>query len=172
MTDEPATDDGGDVLTLSKLVSDRMRERGWTLGDLVAHRRNTLSKSRWQQYATGARLKNVPDTGNLLAISEVLEVDVTTVILAAARQVGLGVRRRGSDFSALLPTGVDELPESMRDAILAIIRAAVADMRASGVEDDEDEPGANPRRGASVLEWNKSVETRRNAAAQLGEDRM
>jgi hypothetical protein len=165
LTDEPAADDGDDVLTLSELVSSRMRERGWSLGDLVNRSRHGLSKSRWQQYATGQRIHNLPEAENLQVIADVLEVDVTTVLLAAGRSAGLSVRRRGPALAHLLPAGTDMLPTEMRDAILAVIRSAVVALAERGAGSDE-----APMPGG-IFEWDQGPDSsiRRNATGRAGD---
>jgi hypothetical protein len=81
----------------------------------------------------------------------VLEVDITTVVLAAARSVGLDARTRDSELSRLLPAGTERLSDRTRDAILTTIRAAVADAaeRSPATEDQ--------RRRGLALEWPKAA---------------
>lgn len=160
MTDEHLTGDGGEVLTLQQLIRARMDERGWSYGDLERISNHQLTKGRWQQLGSGTRQKSWPDPANVALIAEVLEVDVTTVVLAAAQSVGLDARRRGPDLAQLLPAGTDRLTERMRDAILAMIRAAVADTLTGGDDDAERPIGAE-----TTLEWPKgdAPSSRRNA---------
>jgi hypothetical protein len=93
--------------------------------------------------------KKFPDPSSLLVIAHVLEVDITTVVLAAARSVGLDARPQSSDLAHLLPPGADQLTERMRDAILTLVRAAVVDMRGQNVAAAD---GVN----GQLLEWSKT----------------
>ena len=121
-------------LSLHQLIRSRMDARGWSYSDLERRSDRALSRGRWQQLGSGVPQRKFPDPISLTVIARVLDVDITTVVLAAAQAVGLEVRPRTSDLGALLPPGTDLLSERMRDAILALVRAAVADLGA--------EPGA------------------------------
>lgn len=144
LTDQDLTGDGEPVLTLQALIRARMDERGWSYADLERRSsgplRDGLTKGRWQQLGTGTRQRNFPEPENINVIAEVLEVDVTTVVLAAAKTVGVDVRFRGPDFAQLLPTGIDRLSSRMRDGLLTIIRAAVAEALAVSDDTEDDQP--------------------------------
>ncbi len=137
MTAEDATGDGDDVLNLQQLVRARMDERGWGYADLARRSGDRLTRGRWQQIGTGVRLTKFPDPLSLQAMADALEVDVTTVILAAARTLGLDAHRRASDFAQLLPNGTDRLSQPMQDALLTIIRAAVLESLAAAEPSSE-----------------------------------
>jgi hypothetical protein len=78
-------------------------------------------------------------------------------VARAAASLGLDARWRGPMLAQLLPAGTDRLSDRMRDAILAIVRAAVAE----SWQREADEPG-HP--GADLtLEWPKTDETSRRA---------
>ena len=149
MTDR--TGHGGRAPTLAQLIRARMVERGWSYTDLENESAHTLSRGRWQQLGSGAPQKKFPDPASLQVIASVLQVDVTAVVLAAARTVGLDAHAQGSDLANLLPAGTERLSEPMRDAILGLIRAAVSDVAAEGIA-----------RGADgtadlTMEWPKSA---------------
>lgn len=166
MTEDGLTDDGDQVLTLQGLIRARMDERGWSYGELERRSDGALSKGRWQQLGTGVRMAAFPEPESLLLMSTVLEVDETTVVLCAAQSLGIDARRRGPDLAQLLPAGTDRLSERMRDAILTVIRAAVAETLAA----DGDDEGA--RSEGSVLEWAKvDAPSRRNAIGTNAENR-
>jgi hypothetical protein len=150
--DEPrANHDPGS--SLHDLIRACMRERGWSYSDLERASGRALTRGRWQQLGSGVRQRKFPDPSSLTVISQVLEVDITTVVLAASRSVGLDVRTRGTDLAHLLPALTERLSERMRDAILTLVRAAVAEARA---DDDSDVAGADPLDGFR-LEWPKST---------------
>jgi hypothetical protein len=148
VTDPTTT--GESLLTLQQLVRSRMDDRGWSYSDLERRSGRALSRGRWQQLGSGVQQKKFPDPASLVVIAQVLEVDVTTVVLAAAGSLGLDTRIQGSDFARLLPAGTERLSPPMRDAILAIIRAAVADAEADA--------GPNSRKPSGLrLEWSKAA---------------
>lgn len=156
------------MLTLQQLIRARMDERGWSYADLERRSDERLTKGRWQQLGSGARQKSFPEPASVRIIAEVLEVDVTTVVLSAAQSLGLDARRRGPDLAQLLPTGTDRLSERMRDAILTIIRAAVSETLSRADEDDQDVP--RPGGGDVALEWPKAdAPSRRNTFNQSAE---
>lgn len=128
-----------------------MEERGWSYTDLERRSDHALTRGRWQQLGSGVRQKKFPDPASLAVIAQVLEVDITTVVLAAAQAVGLDVRLQGSDLAHLLPAGTDRLSERMRDAILTLVRAAVAETRGGHGTADLDELSG------LTLEWPKAA---------------
>jgi len=147
--DDPSSGDGG-VMTLPQLVRARMAERGWSYSDLERRSGRALSRGRWQQLGSGVPQKKFPDPASLIVIAAVLEVDITTIVLAAAHTVGLDVRHEGGDLAHLLPAGTERLSDRSRDAILTLIRAAVADtVNGGGSTDLGDGRGMR-------LEWPKS----------------
>lgn len=138
--------EGGPPPTLHHLVRSRIEERGWSYSDLERRSGHALSRGRWQQLGSGTPQRKFPDPASLVVIAEVLEIDITTVVLASARAVGLDARLQDTDLARLLPPGTDRLSARMRDAILALVRAAVAE---STVEDVPENIGV-------TLEWAKA----------------
>lgn len=147
MIDPPDTD--GPLLTLHQLIRSLMEAHGWSYSDLERLSGHALSRGRWQQLGAGVQQKKFPDPASLLVIAQVLEVDITTVVLAAARAVGLDVTPAGVGLAHLLPSGSDRLSERMRDAILMVVRAGLADHHLDGQISD--------RASAPSLEWPKSA---------------
>ncbi len=137
---------GGSAPTLRQLIRSRMSERGWSYADLERESGRALSRGRWQQLGSADAQHTFPHPESLTIIARVLQIDVTSVVLAAARSVGLPVPAQASDFANLLPAGTERLAEPMRDAILGLIRAAVA-----GTVADPAGHGA----GGMTLEWPK-----------------
>ena len=149
MIDLPSTD--GPTLTLHQLIRSRMDTHGWSYSDLERqYHGGALSRGRWQQLGSGVQQKRFPDPASLLIIAQVLEFDITTVVLAAAQAVGLAVVTAGNDLAHLLPPGTDRLSERTRDAILMVIRAAIADS-----PNHQDDPSSDCV-GPPSLEWPKS----------------
>ncbi len=120
------------VLPLDVLIRSRMQERGWSYTDLARRSGRALTRGRWQQLGSGVQQRKFPDPRSLTVIADALEVDITTVVLGAARTLGLSVRPNGTGLSQLLPDQTERLSPRMRDAILTVIRAAVADTLGGG----------------------------------------
>ena len=157
-TDQPGAGTSTNVddspkLDLCVLVRTCMEARGWSYRDLERASGGALTRGRWQQLGSGVAQRKFPEPGSLTVIAQVLELDITTVVLAAARSVGLDVSRRGAELADLLPAETELLSERMRDAILTLIRSAVA----------ETDSGAKPTWAASLsgmrLEWPKHAAT-------------
>lgn len=167
MTDHELTGDGDNVPTLQQLIRARMDERGWNYADLAARSDERLSRGRWQQLGTGRKMAKFPEPDTLAAMADALEIDVATVLLAAGQTLGLPIRRRAPELAHLLPAGTDRLDEQMRDAVLAIIRAAVAATLRRG-SDDETSTFEDV-----TLDWSDGVgsSARRNAALRSTESR-
>ena len=115
------------VLPLDALIRSRMEDRGWSYSDLARRSGQALTRGRWQQLGSGLQQRKFPDPSSLTVIADALEIDITTVVLGAARTLGLNVRPNGAGMSQLLPDQTERLSPRMRDAVLAVIRAAVAD---------------------------------------------
>lgn len=123
-SNDPARDPEG-VPTLQELIQTRRTERGWSYRELERRSGGVILNQRWHQFANGAQIKEFPERRTLLAVAETLEFDVTTVVLAVASSMGMAVQRRGSELAQMLPTKADQLSPPMRDAVLAVVRAAV-----------------------------------------------
>lgn len=120
------SDEDGAAPTLRRLIRSRMAERGWSYADLERESGGALSRGRWQQLGSADAQNKFPHPESLRVIAQVLEIDVTSVVLAAARAVGLPVPAQAGDFADQLPAGTERLSVPMRDAILGVVRAAVA----------------------------------------------
>jgi hypothetical protein len=123
-----------------------MSERGWSYADLERESGQALSRGRWQQLGSTDTQHKFPNPESLQIIAQVLQIDVTSVVLAAARAVGLPVPAQASDFANLLPAGTERLSGAMRDSLLGLIRVAVAETTAESVRVDND---------GTTLEWPK-----------------
>jgi hypothetical protein len=159
--DDPSSADDP-VLPLDALIRARMRERGWTYSDLERASGRALTRGRWQQLGSGREQRKFPDPGSLTVIAQVLELDITSVVLAAARTLGLDVRRPGTGLSQLLPAEAAQLSARMRDAVLSLIRAAVSDARPDG-RPDLGAPRPVDGLDGLLLQWSKSDAPSRRA---------
>jgi hypothetical protein len=161
VSEDDASRYGGPAMPLHELIRARMRDRGWSYSDLERISDKALTRGRWQQLGSGAPQRRFPDPESLTVMARVLDVDITTVVLAAAQTVGLDVVRRDNAFSELLPERTERLSEGMRDAILTLIRAAVAEASA-----DEGLAGArSDSLGGLRLGWPKSTAPSENPGA-------
>lgn len=148
-------DEDGSAPTLRKLIRSRMVERGWSYADLERESGGALSRGRWQQLGSADAQHKFPHPESLRIIAQVLEIDVTSVVLAAARAVGLSVPAQTGDLADRLPAGTERLSPTMRDAILGVVRAAVAATAAG--------PAAHGAAGVT-LEWPKESAPSRQRA--------
>lgn len=161
--DEAPPADLHSPVLLHDLIRAGMKERGWSYSDLERASGRALTRGRWQQLGSGVAQRKFPDPSSLSVISEVLEVDITTVVLAAARSVGLDVRTRGTDLAHLLPALTERLSERMREAILSLVRAAVAETR----HDEGSDVTSSEALQGLRLEWPKSASPSRTEPDQF-----
>lgn len=116
------TPDPRDVPTLRDLIqshADRTGESRRALGDRSQIAHQTLGT--W--YA--GTIKTFPDPETLQAFADATHYTVQTVLLAAAKTVGLRVTHSGSQLSNSLPPGADTLTPEDVDAIRAVVRQLV-----------------------------------------------
>ena len=155
MTADDLAGDGDTVTTLQELIRVRMSERGWTYVELSRRSDGALTDGRWQQLGSGVRQKRLPEADSIIAMARALEVDETTVLLAAAKSVGIPVTRGGSAFAQLLPSGIDALSPRLQESFLKLIRDAVADaveaQRRIDVAEGRGETDNGPPRGLRAL---------------------
>ncbi|MGU3432977.1 hypothetical protein ACNHUS_08150 [Actinomycetes bacterium M1A6_2h] len=81
-------------MTLERLIHEFLATRRWSLDDLVSRYHGSVSRESWRQWASGASLSTFPEPSTLAAAAAALDVDVVTVVLAAARSTGLAVDTR------------------------------------------------------------------------------
>lgn len=142
---EPASQSHS-VPTLADLIQARRAERGWSYRILADRADHVFSAQRWQQLGTGVRIKEFPEPATIQAMADALEVDVASVVLAAAASIGLPVERRQSELAAMLPSNADDLTEEQRDAVLAVIRAMTPKETHHGAgTEEEQEPRTQAR---------------------------
>ena len=122
MTD--ANNNARGVPTLDQLISERKNLRGFSYTDLENRAGSTISRQRWQQLGSGVRIKEFPEPVTIEAMADALDVDVAEVVLAAARSIGLDIKRGAhSDLAARLPSTSDRLTVVQRDAIVSLVRS-------------------------------------------------
>ncbi|QYN41154.1 hypothetical protein K1T35_48320 (plasmid) [Pseudonocardia sp. DSM 110487] len=91
------------MLTLHDLIQQRFDERGWSYGELERRSDGRLTKSRWQQIGSHNRLNAFPKVATVRLLAEVLDVDETTIVLAAARRWSSTCSRRAPCWHRCCP---------------------------------------------------------------------
>lgn len=113
-----ATAQPHDVPTLRDLLqrhTDRTGESRRALGDRSGMSHQTLG------YWSAGTIKTIPDPETIRLFSRATAYSEQTVILAAARTVGLAVTSSGTPLTNSLPPGTDSLTAEDVDAIRAIV---------------------------------------------------
>jgi hypothetical protein len=149
-----------DVPTLAQLISEQRRLRGFSYRELEARADSVITHQRWQQLGSGTRIKEFTEPATLRAMAKALDVDVTLVVLATAKSIGLPVETGvgQSELARMLPYSARELTIEQRDAIVSLVRA-ITQKKGSG--HGRTSPGASesgtPTQGGQTQEgWARS----------------
>lgn len=87
---------------------------------------NRPTSQRIQQIASSRRLTNFPDPESIRGLAKGLGVTEAAVVHAAAISVGLRVEEPASRLASLIPVDADRTSDRFQDAVLGVIRAALA----------------------------------------------
>jgi hypothetical protein len=117
-------------LSLQDLILTLKGDR--TYAGLEEASNGVVKAQRWNQITNGIRISEFPEPRTIAAMAEALNVSVDVVLLAFARALGLKVNQTRSLFEELLPPDVAQLSDKQRDAVLAVIRAMIAESAATG----------------------------------------
>lgn len=132
-------DDGPDLAALIRAHQERTGESFRAMarrsGDRVHHQ-------SLQGWATGAPRGFPKKQDTFAALADVLETDVTTVLLAFARSLGLDVRAAGPEESRVLPPTAAGLTERQREVLLSVLDVMVR----SDADESAGEAGRPPLR--------------------------
>lgn len=115
-----------------------------TIGDLIRGELDNGKSVRELAAASGYRVKHQTfqelskqppkqfpkDPKTITGMALALHCPETTVVLAYARGLGIGVDS-SSDFALRLPAGVDDLAPEMKNALVSVVRAAVKQIGAT-----------------------------------------
>ena len=100
------------VNPLQRLIQQRLRERGWSYGDVA--RRGGLPRSTVYTLATTRNLVRPPRPATIDALAKGLDVPVSAVRTAAAESTGL-------HYYDEVPTGREDLADRERELLIASI---------------------------------------------------
>lgn len=117
------------VNPLQRLIQQRLRERGWSYGDVA--RRGGLPRSTLYTLATTLNLARPPRPATIDALARGLDVPVSVVRAAAAEATGLhyydeppsGQPRSGDQERELLIASIDELSPEDRRHVAALVES-------------------------------------------------
>lgn len=156
------------VPTLADLITARKKERGWSYAQLAHRAGDVLSAQRWQQLGTGVRIKEFPEPATLAAMADALDIDVSVVVLAAAKSTGLDVRNDLSLLAQQLPASAARLEPDARNAIVALVRAITKETQHDEEQESRTETGsAEHGRPAGGDRARRSPSMKRNKVTPL-----
>jgi transcriptional regulator with XRE-family HTH domain len=120
---------GHDFNPLQQLIHRRLRERGWSYGEVA--RRGGLPRSTLYTLATTRNLARPPRPATLDALAKGLEVPISAVRAAAAASTGLhyydevssGEEHAGDPERELLIASIDELSPEDRRHVTALVES-------------------------------------------------
>jgi transcriptional regulator with XRE-family HTH domain len=119
------------VNPLQRLIAGRLRERGWSYGEVA--RRGGLPRSTVYTLATTRNLVRPPRPATIDALAKGLDVPVSAVRAAAAESTGLhyyegpppgaGLGEAGDSERELLIASIDELSAEDRRHVAALVES-------------------------------------------------
>jgi len=129
-----------DVNPLQELIRKRLRDRGWSYGDVA--RRGGLPRSTVYTLATTRNLVRPPRPATIDALARGLDVPVSVVRAAAAASTGLhyydqppaGEQQPGDPERDLLIASIDELTLEDRRHVAALVQS-LRDRESRGLAD-------------------------------------
>ena len=118
-----------DINPLQHLIQQRLRERGWSYGEVA--RRGGMPRSTVYTLATTRNLARPPRPATLDALAKGLDVPVSVVRTAAAESTGLhyydegpaGREQPGDPERELLIASIDELTPEDRRHVAALVES-------------------------------------------------
>ncbi|OCB09282.1 hypothetical protein A5717_26280 [Mycolicibacterium porcinum] len=112
--------------TLAELITEQKEFHGYSYATLEARADHVISRQRWQQLGSNVRITEFPEPATIIAIAAALNINVSEVVLATARSIGIPVEADGSsDLARMLPYSARDLTSDQRNAILALVRSIV-----------------------------------------------
>lgn len=127
--------DTAPVPTIRDLIRSALDE-GKSVRDLAADSGDRVKFQTFQELANHPPKQFPKDPKTIAGMAGALRVSETTVVLAYAKGLGIGIST-DSGFALRLPVGIDTVDPRMQDALIAVARAAVKSddvQGASGLE--------------------------------------
>src|SRR5215472_988079 len=120
---------GHDINSLQRLIEQRMRERGWSYGEVARH--GGLPRSTVYTLASTRNLVRPPRPATIDALARGLDVPVSAVRAAAAESTGLhyydeapaGQQDQDDRERELLIASIDELSPDDRRHVAALVES-------------------------------------------------
>lgn len=147
------------VPSLPDLIDAYRRRTGHSYNDMAARVRGEITSQQLQKLAMEPIRQFPKKAGTVQLLSELLDVSVTTVVLAYARSLGLPVKQTGTMLEVTLPPGTEDLTVEDREAVRMITRQLI-DARRQGREPEPnymqvqglllDKPGESRAEGDEV----------------------
>ncbi|OBB15503.1 hypothetical protein A5718_30005 [Mycolicibacterium conceptionense] len=124
MPDEQTATNDQSVPNLQQLITEQKNLRNRSYGDYERMAGYVITRQRWQQLGTGARIKEFSEPATIKAMADALEVDVAVVVLAMAKSLGLPIESgiAQSDLAVMLPPSARKLTAEQRDAVVRLVR--------------------------------------------------
>lgn len=116
--------DSPDVPTIAELLTHYRDLTGASYDDMSDLVGGAITGARFHQLTTEPP-NAFPRPATLQHLANLLHLPVTTVILSFATSLGLSVDTSPSALAMTLPPGTDNLTDTDRQAVLAVIRALV-----------------------------------------------
>ncbi|MBU8834145.1 hypothetical protein [Mycolicibacterium goodii] len=112
--------------TLAELITEQKELHGYSYAELEHRAEHAISRQRWQQLGSNVRITEFPEPATIEAIAAALNLNVSHVLLATARSIGMAVESDGSsDLARMLPRSAQKLTIDQRNALLTLIRTIV-----------------------------------------------
>lgn len=100
-------------------------DRGKSVRDLEVDSGGLVKFQTFQELSSRPPRQFPKSVDTITGMAQALQVDVTTVVLAYAKGLGIEVDAAGSLFALRLPPGVDSLDLQMQNALIGVARAAL-----------------------------------------------
>jgi hypothetical protein len=151
--------------TIAELLNNHRDRTGHSYEAMARKSNGELRDSRIHQLTVNKpAIKAFPDTRTIELLSDLLEVPMTTTILALAASLGLQVDQPGSMLSITLPPGTDNLSPEDVAAIRAVTRQLVDARRQPA---PTPEPDIHTMQGIRLAEEEKPAhDTERNGTVR------
>ncbi|WP_100499399.1 hypothetical protein [Geodermatophilus chilensis] len=111
--------------TIAELLLAYRDRTGASYAEMARKVGDELTPSRMHQLATAPPQQFPKRARTVEALAELLEVPVTTIVLAFAAGLGIPVQQSGTVLEQTLPPGTDVLTDEDRQAVRGIVRALV-----------------------------------------------